>query len=394
MSNKTLISLFSGCGGSDLGFIDEGFRILSAYDCDENVVETYKRNIGDHIINLDLSTENLPQSPSSNVDVVFSGSPCQGFSTAGKRKISDPRNSLLISAGKIALKIRPKVFIAENVPGVIAGEHKKYWSELENLMLSNGYKVESILCDASQMGLAQMRKRMIMLAWRTRKDPSLDIPKKPPLVLTDVLNKLDGINNHSPIFFKKNSDVAQIAKSIKAGQKLCNVRAGERSVPTWTIPEVFGKITKDEVLVLETLRSLRRKLRIRDYGDADPVTARALGKYTNVNVSRILQALIKKGYVCKKGNAYDLKHTYNGLYRRLELNSQSYTVDTRFGNPRFFLHPVEDRGFTVREAARIQGFSDDYIFQGTEAEKFRMVGNAFPPPMSRCIANIVKGRLL
>jgi DNA (cytosine-5)-methyltransferase 1 len=70
--------------------------------------------------------------------------------------------------------------------------------------------------------------------------------------------------------------------------------------------------------------------------------------------------------------------------------STARTVDTRFGDHRLFLHPIENRGFTVREAARIQGFRDDFVFSGTLAQQYRMIGNAVPPPVGRSVAELVR----
>ncbi|HMG66240.1 MAG TPA: DNA cytosine methyltransferase, partial [Chitinophagaceae bacterium] len=81
-----------------------------------------------------------------------------------------------------------------------------------------------------------------------------------------------------------------------------------------------------------------------------------------------------------------LAHTFNGKYRRLCYTKVSPTVDTRFGNPKYFLHPEEHRAITVREAARIQGFPDNFIFKGNKAEQYRMIGNAVPPKMSHWLA--------
>lgn len=95
-----------------------------------------------------------------------------------------------------------------------------------------------------------------------------------------------------------------------------------------------------------------------------------------------MDSLIHKGYIRRTGDECDLVGTFNGKYRRLSWSEPSYTVDTRFGAPRYFLHPDEQRGFTVREAARIQGFRDDYIFHGNEAAQYRVIGNAVPPPLA------------
>src|SRR5690554_4238534 len=116
MSSPKFVSLFSGCGGLDLGFINAGFLPVAAYDIWPVAVENYSKNIGDHIHTWDLSQGNLP-SP-VECDVLLAGSPCQGFSTIGKRQLDDPRNHLLHTAVAIALQLRPKVVIFENVTGI------------------------------------------------------------------------------------------------------------------------------------------------------------------------------------------------------------------------------------------------------------------------------------
>jgi DNA (cytosine-5)-methyltransferase 1 len=90
----------------------------------------------------------------------------------------------------------------------------------------------------------------------------------------------------------------------------------------------------------------------------------------------------------------DLTHTFNGKYRRLELGRPSLTVDTKFGDPRYFLHPTENRGFSVAEAAAIQGFPDWFVVPGAPRDQFRLLGNAVPPPMAAQIAHFVREALL
>jgi len=190
------------------------------------------------------------------------------------------------------------------------------------------------------------------------------------------------------------SSVGMIAKRIGPGQKLCNVRGGPRSVHTWEIPEVFGGTTKSERALLEGIMYLRRKLRCRDSGDADPVSGSDLYRFLGVPVLRTLDALIAKSYVREVDGKYDLAQSFNGKFRRLAWDRPSYTVDTRFGDPRYFLHPDSNRGLTVREAARIQGFPDSFVFDGPERVQYKMVGNAVPPPVGHAVAEFVQRVLL
>ena len=223
---------------------------------------------------------------------------------------------------------------------------------------------------------------MVLVAWRTRGELAPAAPKKRRRTLAQAIANLNGAMNHEPRRLVAGSHAARIAKHIAPGQKLCNVRAGERAVPTWAIPEVFGRTNEAERVVLIAIRALRRTNRLRDYGDADPVTEATIARHVGRNVADILAALINKGYVRKVTRRYDLTHTFNGKYRRLCWDEPSLTVDTRFGEPRYFLHPDEARGFSVREAARIQGLPDDFTLLGPDREQFRMTGNAIPLQMA------------
>ncbi len=324
------------------------------------------------------------------IDALIAGPPCQGFSTAGKRLLDDERNHLVTLTGELALRISPKVLVVENVPGALSGEHSRYWHKMDFLMRSAGYRTHTIRCQASDLGMAQFRKRILFFAWRTEKDIDFPVVNIVPGNLRTVLGGVKGQANHHPKRLKPNTRDWNIAKQIKPGQKLSNVRGGENSVAAWDIPEVFGQITESERTVLEMLRRLRRQKRKRDYGDADPVSYARLEEALGNPFHDLVETLVDKGYLRRMKNDIDLAGTFNGKYRRLEWDSPSCTVDTRFGSPRYFLHPAYPRGFTVREAARIQGFKDSYIFQGSEQAQYRIIGNAVPPPLGRLAAQITK----
>ena len=342
------LSLFSGCGGLDLGFEQAGFRGALSVDIDPAALDVLNQNLKLNVQKLDLA-ENDPTS-TEPIDVLLAGSPCQGFSTAGLRKIDDPRNSLLFVAPRIAKKLLPKVVVAENVPGAASGSHVFYWDTLHQQLRALGYQTGDLRVDSSNFGVAQKRQRIFLIAWRTNATLQLVLAPKPKKVLADVLANLDGLANHHPILLKPDSQDFKIASRIAQGQKLTNSRSGDLSIHTWHIPEVFGRTNKLEREVLDTTLRLRRQIRRRDFGDADPVSAALLRKQFG---GEILRSLFDKGYLRKTGHYVDLTHTFNGKYRRQRLDSPTRTVDTRFGDHRLFLHPTENRAFTVREAARV-----------------------------------------
>ena len=311
----------------------------------------------------------------------------------GKRLVYDKRNHLLTLTGTLALRISPKVLVVENVSGALSGEHAHYLKSLDGMMRLAGYRTHTMRCQTADLGMAQLRRRLLFFAWRTGTEIEFAPSKNDAGNLRCVLRGISSQLNHHPRRLTPGTRDWRIAQRIQPGQKLSNVRGGKNAVATWDIPEVFGNITDHERTVLEMLRRLRRQERQRDYGDADPVSLARLEAALGDRFHRIVERLITKGYLKRIDNGIDLVGTFNGKFRRLAWDKPSCTVDTRFGSPRYFLHPTQQRGFTVREAARIQGFSDTYIFRGSEQAQFRMIGNAVPPPLGAMVADITK-RLL
>jgi len=390
MTNRSFsfASLFSGCGGFDLGYLSRGFRPKGAFDIDNDAVANYAANIDGPVVTADLTVGVPNEHQIKRVDALIAGPPCQGFSTAGKREVNDHRNHLLTLTGKIALRLLPKVLVVENVAGALSGEHAKYMNSLEMAMRVAGYCTHTIQCQVADLGTAQLRKRVLLFAWNTGRTLHFRQLRKKQLSLRAVLCGVETEQNHNPLRLVPYSRDWYIAKRIKAGQKLSNVRGGENSVSTWQIPEVFGAVTENEITVLELLRRLRRQDRKRDVGDADPVSYDRLRKALGQKFKRTVDGLVAKGYVRRIGRCFDLVGTFNGKYRRLAWDKPSCTVDTRFGEARYFLHPSQLRGFTVREAARIQAFPDTYVFRGNEQVQYRLIGNAVPPPLAAYAADI------
>lgn len=390
-SNISFLSLFCGCGGFDLGLKAEGMHPVAAFDTNKEAIRHYRRNVCSEaeVKDLTITLGELPK-----VDVVIAGPPCQGFSTIGKRVLGDKRNHLLPLAGRIAAGIKPKVIIIENVWAVKAGAHSQYWCQLEAYLRSQGYRSKTLNCNAIDLGLAQSRRRLLLMAWKGKRQPDFNALtqkfKRPKGQLDHVLSGVESLPNHDPLLLDESSRDYQIAIRIGPGQKLSNVRGGARTIHTWNIPEVFGKTTAKECRLLELIMRIRRQERRRNFGDADPVSMKRLEYEFNGCTKKLVGSLLNKGYLRKIDNYLDLCHTFNGKYRRFQWDSIACAVDTRFGEPQLFLHPKEHRPFTVREAARIQGFPDDYLFEAPSRSAFRLIGNAVPPRMGRFAAACAK----
>lgn len=361
---------------------------MAGYDINENAVASYRENVCPSVERLDLSHDGIDFG--ERPEVVIAGPPCQGFSTAGLRDIDDKRNHLLPRAGELAISLQPRVAVIENVSAAASGEHSRYWNELQELFRLRGYRTNTLRCNAADLGMAQSRRRLLMFAWKTNCDGFFNERGKTSARLDDVLRGVEDLPDHLPEPLERGSRLQQIASRIGPGQKLSNVRGGPRSVHTWHIPEVFGKTTAEECKLLEFIMRIRRQERRRDFGDADPVDTNSIRKEFGSSTEKLIRSLLKKQYLRRVGNYIDLTHTFNGKFRRFRWEEISCTVDTRFGEPQLFLHPNEDRPFTIREAARIQGFPDNYRFTGRRRDAFTLIGNAVPPPMGTLVASILE----
>lgn len=385
-----MLSLFSGAGGLDLGFIQAGFSPVGAFDNWDKAVEVYRRNlsIDAHVLDLSSNAVDSRESP----DVVIAGSPCQGFSVIGNRRVNDARNSLFVRAAQLSTSLKPQAIVLENVRGVFAGKHKKHYTAAVRQLENVGYFVQHLELSALDAGLPQHRRRVFLVASRSRsyirveaKDTRRDIAQ--------TISGSESQANHEPRILSSDTQAYEIAKVIRPGQKLSDVRGSSACVHSWDIPHVFGGTTKKQRLILTAVMRLRRRIRRREFGDSDPVLISHIYDHLGADVGKDICRLISKGYLVEYESYIDLARRFNGKYRRLNGEGISTAVDTKFGDPHYFLHPAEQRGLSVREAARIQGFPDSFLFFGALSDQFRMIGNAVPIPLGRMVAEAVKRAL-
>lgn len=181
-----VVSLFSGAGGLDLGFVQAGHKVVWANDIYEDAVATYRRNIGDHILCSDItkiSSESIP-----DCDVVVGGFPCQGFSVANtKRHIGDSRNVLYREMLRVIRDKRPAFFLAENVKGLLHFDGGKAFDRIVRDFSDAGYRVQYRLFNAADYGVPQRRERVIIIGVRSDIGYEYDFP-----VATHSRNGKDG----------------------------------------------------------------------------------------------------------------------------------------------------------------------------------------------------------
>jgi DNA (cytosine-5)-methyltransferase 1 len=390
MPEKTVISLFSGCGGFDLGFSRQGFRVLAAYDSDPLAVEVHNRNAGGVARRQDLAHDcDFPTS-----DVIVATPPCQGFSTIGKLHPKDDRNNLLVRACQIAVAQLPEIFILENVVGLAYRAHQHLLGLAVSVLNNAGYHVEVYKVACEDLGLPQRRKRLFLVARRGARPFALIFPHRPRSTVADAFAKLYGTSVEEALpELPKGTKDRLIAERIRPGQKLSNVRRSDAAVHTWDIPEVFGAVSEEERQFLVNILRLRRTERVRKNGDADPVTIERLEAAYGAHAEKLVDSLISKSYLRKIGEKVDLRHTFNGTYRRLQSDDVSPTVDTHFGNARLFLHPSQHRGLSYHEAAVLQGFSPTHNWPSARSTCYRLIGNAVPPPIGEIVAAMTRSLL-
>lgn len=353
-----VVSLFSGGGGLDLGFVEEGYDVIWAIDNNKNAVETYKANIGSHIVCADINKIDISKIPCA--DVVIGGPPCQSFSLAGNRNVEDERGKLVWKYIHIIEQVKPKAFVFENVTGLLSAKNAGGERIIELLRIAFkkiGYTIEQQVINAADYGVPQRRKRVIIVGLKNAK-----------FVFPSPTHSEDGIN------FKRYVSVEEALGDLPEAID------DENGVVNYCMPaqNEFQKYVRRDVAITEHF--------VPQMSELDEYIVRHVkpgGNYmdipANVNSNRI------------KRLQRDGGHTT--CYGRLDPDKPSYTINTYFNRPNVGcnIHYKADRLITVREALRLQSFPDNYkIVSSSKQGKNLIVGNAVPPMLAGVIASELK----
>lgn len=350
-----VIDLFCGCGGFSLGFKQAGFHICAGVDSWVDATNTYAANFPEaKVFNCDITTINGKQIANESglsiddVDVIIGGPPCQGFSVSGKRLIDDPRNILYKSFVSIVGELKPKIFVMENVPGLVRLFEGKIKENIIHDFSALGYNVAMKLLSAEQYGVPQQRKRVFFVG--LNKDvfgeQYFEFPKPqygpgllPPITTKEAISDLDFIPD--------------------------DVDLGDR------FP--YGKPAESEY---------QKRMR----GDSKMILNHSAVLHTAKTKSII--ALVPDGgnYKSLPKELRDTRKV-NIAWTRMDSHKPCFTIDT--GHNHHF-HYKENRVPTVRESARIQSFPDAFEFTGIKTHQLKQVGNAVPPLLAEAIAHKVE----
>lgn len=386
-----VVSLFSGCGGLDLGFIKAGFEVIWANDFFPDAVHTYKNNIGDHIILGDITKIASSEIP-DDFDILLGGFPCQGFSIANKKRhVKDERNFLYKEMLRIIKDKKPKFFLAENVKGILSLANGKVMEMIINDFRELGYVVDYKLLKASDYGVPQHRERVIIIGNR------LGIKNKFP-------EKTHGDNLQKPVSVKEAiGNLADLWISYDAqdhhGKKVYN------HIARTNVQDTFWgrKHGVNQHDVCDYLKFWRNKKGIStkkvDEFFGYKHTAGHWFRKDN-NSGSIPNP--DDWWKLKKLLGFDDK--FDRLVTEMELKPISFEQSLRISNwnepsdtitatgPE--IHPNKKRRLSVRECAIIQTFPEDFIFYGSLGNMYKQIGNAVPVKMAERIARVLKNQLL
>jgi DNA (cytosine-5)-methyltransferase 1 len=305
-----VVSLFSGCGGMDLGFAQAGFRILWANDIDQKACETYAKNLGKHVVCGDIQEIDYSRIP--NADLILGGFPCQDFSMIWKRGgITTERGNLYRNFVNLVSKTEPLMFIAENVKGLMtANQGKAIKQIIEDFSATGryGYETKPHLVNFADYGTPQLRKRVLII----------------------------GIRKDIKLTFEAPKPTHQWENYVSSSQALAGVEKVAHNNEHQNIK-----------------RSTVEKLKLIPAG----------GNFTDI----------------PKDSPHYVKGMISHVYRRLDPDKPSTTIIAAGGGGTWGYHYSEPRPLTNRERARLFGYPDDFVFEGTITEVRRQIGNSVPP---------------
>lgn len=357
------IDLFAGAGGLSLGFEQAGFDIAAAVEIDPIHCATHEHNFP-HTKTIcasvvDVTGDDIRRRASlgdTDIDVVFGGAPCQGFSLMGKRALDDPRNQLVFHYVRLVKELQPKYCVFENVKGLTLGKHAEFLKELIAALDDAGYDVllPYRVLNAADFSVPQDRRRLFLIG--TKRGLSMPDYPEPAEHRTTVWEAIGDLPD-ADLFDELHSSDSVLANWRTETTYARRLRGLDTDPTDYSYQRKF-----DHNLLSSSLRTAHTEL------SQSRFLATAHGKTEPVSRFRKLPP--------------------NGLCNTLRAGTDS--ARGAFTSPRP-IHPFLPRVITVREAARLHSYPDWFRFHTTKWHGFRQIGNSVPPLLARAIAGeIVK----
>lgn len=369
----TMVDLFCGSGGLSLGMNQAGFKTVFANDIDRSSLRTYLFNRpgldGHHVIMGDIRKiiNNVDDYIPCHVNLVVGGPPCQGFSMANRQRIiDDPRNILYKYFVRSIQKLKPEMFVMENVKGMLKASRQVIEDFNSNVGIN--YKMSCKIFNAEDFGVPQNRERLIFIGIRK------DIADKYNINATDVFLRI--INYRSkiePITVALDGLRPLKASKIKGSTVKGDKRSGHIIELNWSKDNTYmnrvnmGNSCK---LVYNHKARYNNNRDIKIYGLMKPGD-----KSTSTSIAKIMPY---------KSRNNEFKDKYFKLIPTKPC--KTITAHMRF-DCNMYVHPYQARGLTPREAARIQSYPDNYLFLGPYTRTYQQIGNSVPPILARIIGN-------
>jgi DNA (cytosine-5)-methyltransferase 1 len=405
MRKLTYIDLFAGAGGLSEGFIREGFHPIAHVEMNKEACDTLKTRLAFHhfnrinklkyyfnylrneisrdelwnevpeilmnsIINEEISGKNIQsifktidkQLNKRNVDVIIGGPPCQAYSLVGrsrdpKRMQGDKRNFLFRYYGEFLSRYKPKYFVFENVLGLQTAGNKIYLNEMIQLFSDIGYSTDLNVLNAEDYGVLQKRRRVLIIGQRGKKKFSFPY-------LERFANK-----------YQIKRDLFYDLPRLKPGQEL---RIAEYTKPI----NEYLKVTKTRNELDFVTQHITREHNQRDLEIYSIVINKWIYKNERLKYDELPSRL----------QTHNKKDIFLDRYKVVDPNGHSHTVVAHIakdGHYYIYPDPKQVRSISVREAARIQSFPDDYFFEGGRTAAFKQIGNAVPPLMAAALAKSI-----
>lgn len=401
------VDLFSGTGGIRLGFEqamhEMGYetKCIKSAEIDKNACETYKLNFKDDSYH-DIHDVDINE----NFDVLLAGFPCQAFSYAGKQLgFADTRGTLFFEIERIIKKNRPQLCLLENVRGLTSHDKGRTFATIIDRLHQLGYRVEYRLLNSSNFGIPQNRVRIYIVA-TLNDELKITIPND--LGAKDSHNYAPGLFSHHTYKLSKVEDILEKNPDIKYdcsewfreklryvlngdltkvhGIRLIDTRNGN-SIHSWDLG-LKGDCTESEINFMNLLIANRRKHIFGTHQDGKALTKEQIITFYELNdLDEVMQSLLSKGYLKNIGGRYNpvCGNMSFEVFKFLDPKKISITLTASDTNRLGVYYNKRLRKLTPREAARLQGYPDNYILHPKDSLAYKQLGNAVSVPVIRNI---------
>lgn len=340
------IDLFAGAGGLSLGAKRAGVNVSLAVEIDKYAAQTYSTNHPEtKIIVDDIRNVSHLYKPRNATKILFGGPPCQGFSDSNRRtrNKNNPENWLLKEFLRIASEWKPEWVVFENVRGFVTTENKLFINSIVNDFEDIGYSCSWKILNAYDFGIPQNRSRFFLIASREGKIVPFPSGARNRCNVSDAISDLPSLKNgaNENTMLYRLDPCSTYASILRGDLVSCSGHLVSKNAPN----------------VIERYKHIPQG------GNWEDIPPTLMENYA------------------------DSSRCHTGIYHRLNPNEPSITIGNYRKN--MLIHPWEDRGLSVREAARIQSFPDWYNFQGSIGFQQQQVGNAVPPLLAEEVFKII-----